>query len=195
MARVNINILGNWNGTGMGEYNSDNHYVYCYRQESLRRNEVTLTVNKRVWNAILGCSLKNNRMILVRFQGKPYSITAIQVCAPTSNAEEADAERFLWRPTRASRMNTKKKRCPFQRGGLECKSRISRETWRNKQVWRWSTKWSSTKTNRVRQENEVVIANTLFQQPKKQLYTWTSSDGQNRNHTDIFFAVEDGEAL
>ena len=89
----------------------------------------------------------------------------------------------------------KKKRCPFQRGGLECKSRISRETWRNKQVWRWSTKWSSTKTNRVRQENEVVIANTLFQQPKKQLYTWTSSDGQNRNHTDIFFAVEDGEAL
>ena len=79
----------------MGKFNSDYHYIYYCGKESLRRNGVALVVNKRVQNTVLGCILKNDRMILVRFQGKPYSITAIQVCAPTSNAEEADAERFL----------------------------------------------------------------------------------------------------
>ena len=78
----------------MGEFNSDDHYIYYYRQESLRRNGVALIVNKRVQNAVLGCSLKNNRMISVHFQGKPFNITVIQVCAPTSNAEEAEVEWF-----------------------------------------------------------------------------------------------------
>ena len=78
----------------MGEFNSDDHYIYYCRQESLRRNGVTIMVNKRVWNAVLGCNLKNDRMISVRFQGKPFSITVIQVYAPTSNAEEAEVERF-----------------------------------------------------------------------------------------------------
>ena len=96
MTRVNIDILGisklMW--TGMGEFNSDDHYIYYCEQESLRRNGVTLIVNKRVQNAVLECSLKNDRMVSLHFQGKPFNITVIQVCAPTSNAEEAEAEWF-----------------------------------------------------------------------------------------------------
>ena len=96
MARVNVDILGiselKW--TGMGELNSDDHYIYYCGQESLRRNGVAIMVNKRVRNAVLGCNLKNNRMISIHFQGKPFNITAIQVYAPTSNAEEAEVERF-----------------------------------------------------------------------------------------------------
>ena len=96
MARVNVNILGiselKW--TGMGEFNSDDHYIYYCGQESLRRNGGAIMVNKRVQNAVLGCNLKNDRMISVHFQGKPFAITVIQVYAPTSNAEEANVERF-----------------------------------------------------------------------------------------------------
>ena len=96
MARVNVNILGisemKW--TGMGEFNSDDHYIYNCGQESLRRNGVAIMVNNRVRNAVLGRNLKNNRMISVRFQGKSFNITVIQVYAPTSNAEEAEVERF-----------------------------------------------------------------------------------------------------
>ena len=96
MARVNIYILGiselKW--TGMGEFNSDGHYIYYCGRESLRRNGVALMVNKRVQNAVLGCNLKNNRMISFHFQGKPFNITVIQVYAPTSNAEEAKVECF-----------------------------------------------------------------------------------------------------
>ena len=92
MARVNVDILGisklKW--TGMGEFNSDDHYIYYCGQESLRRNGVAIRVNKRVENAVLGCSLKNSRMISVRFQGKAFNIMVIQVCAPTSNPEEAE---------------------------------------------------------------------------------------------------------
>ena len=89
MARVNFNILGiselRW--IGMGEFNSDDHYIYYYEQESLRRNGVAITVNKRVQNAILGCNLINDRMVSVHFQGKPFNITVIQVYASTSHAE------------------------------------------------------------------------------------------------------------
>ena len=94
MARVNIDILGinelKW--IGMGEFNSDDHYIYYCGQESLRRNGVAIMVNKRVLNAVLGCNLKNDRMISVPFQGKPFNITVIQVYAPTSNAEKAEVE-------------------------------------------------------------------------------------------------------
>ena len=93
MARVNADILGiselKW--TGMGAFNSDEHYR---GQEPLRRNGVAIIVNKRVQNAVLGCNLKNDRMLSVRFQGKPFNITVIQVYAPTSNTEETEAERF-----------------------------------------------------------------------------------------------------
>ena len=96
MARVNIDILGisklKW--TGMGEFNSDAHYIYYCGQESLRGNGVAIMVNKRVRNAVLGCNLKNDRMISVCFQGKPFNITVIQVYAQTSNAEEAEVEQF-----------------------------------------------------------------------------------------------------
>ena len=80
--------------TGMGEFNSDDHYIYYCRQESLRRNGVAIMVNKRVRNAALGYNLKNDRMGSVCFQGKPFNITVIQVYAPTSNAEGAEVERF-----------------------------------------------------------------------------------------------------
>ena len=93
---MNVNIPGiselKW--TGMGEFNSDDHYIYYCGQESLRRNGVAIMVNKRVQNAVLGCNLKNDRMFSVRLQGKPFNIRVIQVYAPTSNAEEAQVEWF-----------------------------------------------------------------------------------------------------
>ena len=96
MARVNVNILGisklKW--TGMSEFKSDDHYIYYCRQESLRRNGVAIMVNKRVRNAVLGCNLKNYKMISVRFQGKTFSMTVIQAYVPTANAEEAEVEWF-----------------------------------------------------------------------------------------------------
>ena len=96
MARVNVNILGisklRW--TRMGEFNSDDHYIYYRVQKSLRRNGVAILVNKRVQNAVYGCNLKNNRMISVHFQGKPFNIKVIQVYALTSNTEEAEVEWF-----------------------------------------------------------------------------------------------------
>ena len=96
MARVNVNNLGisklKW--TGKGEFNSDDHYIYYYGQEFLRRNGVAIIVNKRVQNAVLRCDLKNDKMISVHFQGKPFNLTVIQVYALTSNAEEAEVEWF-----------------------------------------------------------------------------------------------------
>ena len=96
MARVNVNILeiSELKWTGMGEFNSDDHYIYYCGQESLRRNGGAIMVNKRVRNAVLGCNLKNDRMISVPFQGKSFNITVIQVYAPARNAEEAEVERF-----------------------------------------------------------------------------------------------------
>ena len=96
MARVNIDILGisELKGTGMGKFNLNDHYIYYCGQESLRRNGVAIIVNRRVQNAVLGCNLKNDRMISVHFQGKPINITVIQVYAPASNAEEVEVEWF-----------------------------------------------------------------------------------------------------
>ena len=96
MARVNVDILriSKLKWTGMGEFNSDDHYIYYCGQESLKRNGVAIIINKRVQNAVLGCNLKNKRMISVYFQGKPFNIMVIQAYAPTSNAEEAEVERF-----------------------------------------------------------------------------------------------------
>ena len=126
MGRVNINILGirelKW--TGIGEFNSDDHYIYYCGQNSLRRNGVAIIVNKRVRNAVLRCSLKNNTMISVC---KPFNITVIQAYAPTSNAEEADIEWFYEYLQDLLEL-TPQKRCPFHYRGLECKSRKSRNT-------------------------------------------------------------------
>ena len=96
MARVNVDILGisklKW--TGMGKLNSDDHYIYFCGQEALTRNGIAITVNKSVQNAVLECNLKNNRMISVRFQGKPFNITVIQVYATATNAKKAEVEQF-----------------------------------------------------------------------------------------------------
>ena len=93
---MNVDILGisELKRTGKGEFNSDDHYIYYCGQESLRRNGVAIIVNKRVQNAVLGCNLKNDRIISVHFHGKPFNITIIQAYAPTSNAEEAEVEWF-----------------------------------------------------------------------------------------------------
>ena len=96
MAGANIDVLGisEPNCVGMGEFNSDDGYIYYREQESHRRKEVAIIINKRVWNAVLGCNLKNDRMNLVHFQGKPFNITVIQVYALTTNTEEAEVEWF-----------------------------------------------------------------------------------------------------
>ena len=149
MARVNVDILGirKLKRTGMGEFNSDGHYIYYCGQESLRRNGVVIIVNKRVQNAVLGCNLKSDRMISVHFQGKPFSIMVKSLC-PNQQRWRSWSWTVLWRFTRCFRTNTQK-RCPFHYRGLECKSRKSRNTWSNGQIWPWSTEWSRAKTNRV----------------------------------------------
>ena len=129
MAGVNIEILGiseiKW--TGMGEFNSDDRYIYYCEQESLRRNGVAIIVNKRVQNAVLGCSHKNDRMISACFQSKPYNITVTEVYAPTSKAEEVKVEQSC-EDLQGCLELTNQKRCPFHYRGLECKSRKSRNT-------------------------------------------------------------------
>ena len=172
MERVNIDILGiseiNW--TGMGKFNSDDHFICYYGQESLTKNGVVLIVNQRVRNAVLGCSLKNDRMISVHFQSRPFSITVIQVCAPTTNAKEDEVERFYKDLQGLPELTPKK--------DVLC---ITED---------WYAKVGSQETPGVTgkfglgvqneaeqrltgfcQENPLVIANTLFQQHKRQLYT------------------------
>ena len=131
MARVNISILGisevKW--MGRGEFNSDDHYIYYCGQETLRRKSVALIVNKRARNAVPGCNLKNDRMISVCFQAK-----SLQVYAPTSNAKEAEVKQ-LYEDLQDFLELISPKRCPFHYRGLECKSRKSRNTWSNRQIW------------------------------------------------------------
>ena len=141
MARVNTDFLGiselKWMGTS--EFNSEDRYIYYSGQQSLIRNGVALTVNKTVQNAVLGCNLKNDMMILVLFKGKPFSITVIQVYAPTTNVEEAEVDWF-YEDLQHFLEITPKKKCPFHHWGLECKSRKSRDTWSNRKIRPWSTK-------------------------------------------------------
>ena len=124
MARMNVDILGiselKW--TGMGGFNSHDHYIYYCGQESLIRNGVAIMVNKRVQNTVLGCNLKKDRTISVHFQGKPFNIRVIQAYAPTRNAEEAEDKR-LYEDLQDLLELTSQKRCLFHYRGLECKSR------------------------------------------------------------------------
>ena len=162
----------------MGEFNSDDHYIYYCGQESLRRNGVAIMVNKRIQNAVLGCSLKNDRMISVRFQGKPFNISLIQVYAPTRNTEEAEVEQFY--------------------GDLQDLLELTPQKYVLFIIGDWNAKLGSQETPGLTgkfgigiwnkagqrliefcQENALVIANTLFQQHKRILYTWTSPDGQH----------------
>ena len=179
-ARVNIDILGiselKW--TGMGEFNSDDHYIYYCGQESLRRNGVAIMVNKRVRNAVLGCNLKNDRMISVCFQGKPFNITVIQVYAPTSNAEEAEVERFYEDLQDLLKLTTKND-VLFIIGDWYAKvgSQETPGVTGKFGLGMWNE--AGQRLIEVCQENALVIANTLFQQHKRRLYTWTSPDGQH----------------
>ena len=122
MARVNVNILriSKLKRTGMAEFNSGDHYIYYCGQESRRRNGVAIMVNKTVRNAVLGCNLKNDRMISVRFQGKPFNITVIQVYAPTNNAEEVEVKWF-YEDLQDLLELTPPKRCLFIIGDLNAK--------------------------------------------------------------------------
>ena len=134
--------------TEMGEFKSDDHYIYYCGQESLRRNGVAIIINKRVWNVVLGCNLKNDRMISLHFQGKPFNTTVIQVYAPTSNAEEAEVEQ-IYEDLKELLELTPKKDILFIIGDWNAKNRKSRDTWGNRQIWPWSTKWRKAKANRI----------------------------------------------
>ena len=158
----------------MGEFNSDDHYIYYCRQESLRRNGVAIMVNKRVQNAVLGCNLKNDRIISVHFQGKPFNIRVIQVYAPTSNAKEAEVEQFY-----EDLQDLLELTPPNPNGVLFI-------------IGDWNTKVRSQETPGItskfglgvqnqawQRQIEFCQENTLFQQHKRRLYTWTSSESQH----------------
>ena len=188
MARVNVDILGirelKW--IGMGEFNSDDHYVYYCGQESLRRNGVTIIDNKRVQNAVLGCNLKNDRMVSVGFQGKLFNIMVIQVYAPTSNAE---VEWFYEDLQDLLELTPPKDVLFIIRDG---NAKVG-----SQEIRGVTGKCGLGVQNEARQrligfcqENPLVISNTLFQQHKRRLYTWTSPDGQQRNQIDYILCSQ-----
>ena len=158
MARVNLDIPGisklRW--TGMGEFNSDDHFIYYCGQESLRRNGVAIIVKKRVQNAVLGCNLKNDRMISVCFQGKPFNITVIQVYAPTRNAEETEQ---FYEDLQDLLELTLIKDVLFILG--DCNAKVG-----SKGIPGVTGKFGLG----VQNENALVITNTLFQTQEKTLH-------------------------
>ena len=179
MARVNVDILGiselRW--TGMGEFNSDDHYIYYCGQESLRGNGVAIMVNKRVQNAVPGCNLTNDRMISVPFQGKPFT-TVIQVYAPTSNAEEAEVERF-YEDLQDLLEITCKKDVLFIIGDWNVKVGSQETPGVTGKFGLGVQNEAGQRLIEFCQENATVIADTLFQQHKRRLYTWTSPDDRH----------------
>ena len=177
---MNVNILGisklKW--TGMGEFNSNDHYIYYCGQESLRRNGVAIMINERVQNAVLGCNLKNDRMISVHFQGKQFIITVIQAYAPTSNDEEAEVEQFYEDLHDLSEL-TPKKDVLFIIGDQIAKVGSQGTPGITGKLGLGVRNEAGQRLIEFCQENALVIANTLFQQHKRRLYTWTSPDGQS----------------
>ena len=157
----------------MGEFNSNDHCIYYWRQESLRRNGVALIVKKRVWNAVLGYNLKTDRMISVHFQGKLFYITVIQVYVPTSNAEEAEVEWFYDDLPYLLELTTKK-------DVLFIKEELNAKVG-SQEIFGVTGKFGLGVQNEAGkrltvfcQENALVITDTLFQQHKRRVYTWTS---------------------
>ena len=161
---------------------------YC-GQESLRRNGVAIIVNKRVWNAVLGCNLKSNRMISVCFQGKPFNITVIQVYAPISNAEEAEVERF-YEDLPGLLELTPKKDVLFIIGHWNAKVGSQETPGVTGQFGLGIRNEAGQRLIEFCQENALVIANTLFQQHQRRLYTWTSPDGQHWNQIDYILCSQ-----
>ena len=171
MARVNINILGiselRW--TGMGEFSSGDHHIYYCGQESLRRNGVAIIVNKRVQNAVLECKLKNDRMISVRCQGKPFTITVIQVYAPASNAEEAKVEE-VYEDLQDLLELTPQKDVLFMIGDWNAKVESQETPGVTGKFGLGVQNEAGQRLIEFCQENALVIANTLFQQQKRRLH-------------------------
>ena len=189
MARVSLDILGiselKW--TGMGEFNSDDHYIYYCGQESLRRSGVAIIVHKRVQNAVLGCNLKNDRMISVRFQGKPFNIILIQVYAPTTNTEVKqfydDLQDLL--------ELTPKKDALFTIGDWNAKVESQEIPGVTGKFVLGVQNEAGQRLTEFCHENALVIATyPLFQQHKRTLYTLTSPDSQYRNQTDYILCSQ-----
>ena len=165
----------------MGEFNSDKNYIYYCGQESLRRNEVAIIVNKRVQNAVLGCNLKNDRMISVCFQGKPFNITVIQVYTLISNAEEAEVEPFYEHLQDLLEL-TPQKDVLFIIGdwnALECNVGSQEISGVTGKFGLGVQNEAGQRLTEFCQENTLVIEYTLFQQHKRRLYLWTSPDDQH----------------
>ena len=182
MARVNIDILGitelKW--TGKGKFNSDDHYIYYCGQESFRRNGVAFIVNKRVWNAVLGYNLKNDRMISVYFQGKPFRV--IWVYAPATNAKEAEVEWLCGDLQDLLELTSiKKKKDLFIIGDWNVKVESQEIPGVTDKFGFGVQNEAGQRLIEFCQEKALVIANTLFQQHKRRLYTWTSPDGRHWN--------------
>ena len=157
---------------------SDDHYIHYCGQEFLRRNGVALIVNRRVQNAVLGCSLINDRIISLHFQGKPFNITVIQLYAPTSKAEEAEVER-LYEDLQDLLELTPKKDVLFIIGDWNAKVGSQETSGVTGKFVRGMRNEAGQRLIDFCQENALVVANTLFQQHKRRLYTWTSPDGQH----------------
>ena len=168
----------------MGDFNSDDHYIYYCGQESLTRNGVAVIANKRVQNAVLGCNLKNDRIISVHFQGKPFNIMVIQVYAPNSNAEEAEFERFyedlqdLWELTAKKDALWNAQVGSQETHGVTGKFGLGVRNEAGQRLIEFC------------QENTLVIANTLSEKHKRRLYTWTSPDGQHWHQIDCILCSQ-----
>ena len=190
MARANIDILeiSELRWTGTGEFNSDDHYIYYCGQESLRTDGVAIMVNKGVRNAAPGCNLINDGMMSFRFQGKPFNITVIQVYAPSSNTEEAEVEWFYEDIQDLLELTPKKD--SFSLRGMECKCTKSRTPGVTGKFGLGIRNEAGQRLTEFCQENALVIANTLFQQNNRRLYTWTSLDGQHQNQTDYILCSQ-----
>ena len=162
----------------MGKFNSDNHSIYYCGQESLRINGIAIMVNKKVQNAVLGWNLKNVRMISVHFEGKSFSITVIQAHGPTNNNKEAEVERF-YEDLQYLLELTPNKDVFFIIGDWNAK--VGNQETPGVTGKFGLGMWNEAGQRLIRfcQENALVIANTLFQQHKGRLYTWTSPDGQH----------------
>ena len=173
----------------MGEFNSDDHYICYSGQETLRRNGEAIIVNRRVPNAVLGCSLKNDRMISLHFQGKPFNIMVIQVYAPTRNTEEAEVEWF-YEDLQDLLELTPKKDVLFIIGDWNAKvgsQEIPGVTGKFGLVVQNET---GQRLIEFCQENSLIVANTFFQQHKRRLYTWTSPDGQHQKQIDYILCSQ-----
>ena len=162
----------------MDEFYSDDHYTYYCGQESLRRNRVAIIVNKRVRNAVFGCNLKNDKIISLHFQGKPFNITVIQVYAPTSNAKEAEVEWFNEDLQDFPEL-TPQKSVFFIIGDWNAKVGSQEIPGVTGKFGLGVQNEAGQRLIELCQENTMVIANNLFQKHKRTLYTWTSPDGQH----------------